>query len=267
MAEKTTSAGQLHKIISRAYKKPSNHKTIEVWSDLLNSVGANPMSVSKKFSELITLFDNVKRDFNFLDESYRQIGLDALSNIQSPIIYHGLRTIWDEIKKEINESDIHLIKMCDGMLQNQGVCQNLIEGDKVSELLEQVNELINDFRDSELPNELKSQLIKELIKIQTALYDFDIKGEANLQKVCQEVTGDIIANSSQNPKLYKKFIQPVQKVINTVVVIGGLMTTADLSIKYRPVLTAQIVRFIESLPDEPTENQALLEGATDPLKR
>ena len=46
--------------------------------------------------------------------------------------------------------------------------------------------------------------------------------------------------------------------------IGGLITTVDLSIKYQPVLAAQIVTFIESLPDEAVIDQPLLEGVTDP---
>lgn len=107
-------------------------------------------------------------------------------------------------------------------------------------------------------------MIKELIKIQIALNDFDVKGEANLQKVCIEVTGSVLNKSSQDPKLYKKCLKYVQKVVNTAVMIGGLMTTADLSIKYQPVLATQIVNFIESLPDEPVIDQPLLEASPDP---
>lgn len=55
----------------------------------------------------------------------------------------------------------------------------------------------------------------------------------------------------------------MQKVINTAVVIGGLMTTVDLSLKYQPLLTAQIVSFIKNLPDE-TIDQPLLEGVRNP---
>ncbi|MEM8717760.1 MAG: hypothetical protein AAGE84_00430 [Cyanobacteria bacterium P01_G01_bin.39] len=262
MTDKTTSAGQLHAILDQAYSMTTNKTAFDIWSGILKTEDTNKHTVTRKLCELITLFEIVRRDFDFLDNSLSQIGLDALSNIQTCIINHGLKTSWYQIKKEINKSDIDIIKMCDALLTSQGIGQNSLNQDQIAELIKQVNDLIAEFRASELPSELKFELIQELIKIQTALYNFDVTGESKLQQVCQEVYGDIIAKSSQNPKLYQKFIQPVQKLINTAVMIGGLMTTADLSLKYQPILTAQIVNFIKSLPDE-TVDQPLLEGVSD----
>lgn len=189
MTEKITSAGRLYTILDQAYD------TTASWLEVLKAENGKH-SVISKLSELMTLFNIVRRDFDFLDDSLRQIGLDALSNIQTSIVNCGLNENWYEITNEINESDISLIKMCDALLISKGFGQNSLTQDQVAELTKQVNDLITEFRAAELPSELKFELIQELIKIQTALYNFDITGESKLQQACQEVYGDIITKSS-----------------------------------------------------------------------
>ncbi|PSB06763.1 hypothetical protein C7B62_21955 [Pleurocapsa sp. CCALA 161] len=73
------------------------------------------------------------------------------------------------------------------MLRSQGIAQNNIAKEEISSLLDEVNNLIEEFYTSSLPNNFKLDLIGELIKLRDALINFDIRGEVHLQNVCNEI--------------------------------------------------------------------------------
>lgn len=264
MAEKTTSAGQLYEILVNAYAQSDNTRTMDVWNTVLQPESYNQLYVTKKLGELINLFDLVKKDFQLLDSPFNEIGLNALFSIQSPILNHGLITTWGKIKNEINSQAVSNIKLCEGILLAKKVCQDIIDREKINLLIEQVSNLIEEFRTSNLPDELKFELINELVKIQTALLEFDIKGEANIQKVCNEVLGDITTKSSMNPSLFKKFLDSdVVKVVGLVSSIvtlnGGFVQPPN---KYQSLLENAVITYIKTLPDE-SAKQARIEGFSD----
>lgn len=267
MTEKTSSVGQLYKVLSKVYKYRTERATLSAWSKILNAEKASEQKVSEKLAELFALFHDARKDILQLDPPYKEIAIATISELQYYIIKHGLNTTWKPLLEKLNQTTLRNLKIYDQLLIERGEYQEILSKEKPKELLEQVENLIQELYESNLPDKFKADLIRELNKIRMALITFDITGECHLQKICYEVQASIVNKASRQPTLFKEFKQSVQKVVSTAVTIGGLMTTYDLSIKYQPMLTENIMNLIENIADEINNNDPLtLEAASEPQK-
>jgi hypothetical protein len=250
MTGTVSSAGQLYNIIKEALSQDPDKTTLQVWAEVLKVDNVDYESVSNKLAELFGLFNDAKQDILQLEQVSSEIGISAISRIQTSIIRYGLDFSWSDIKNQISKEILDNIKLCDNLLRSQGIAQNNIAKEEIPKLLDEVVNLIKELYDSSLPNNFKLDLIGELIKLKDALINFNIRGEVNLQKVCNEIIGDIITKSSKNPDLFKNYKQFVQKALSIVITIGGLMTPFDLAAKYQPLLTDKIIDLIEDVSHE-----------------
>ena len=160
-----------------------------------------------------------------------------------------------------------VLNLCNELLKAKNYSFKKVSDTQLEDLKEKIRNLIDNFLDSDLPRDLKLDLIVELRKIEDALINFHISGEARLKQVCNEVQASIINKASEKPKVFKQFINPVRKVVSIAVTIGGLMTTYDLSDKYQPILAEQIINLIENQNlSEGTDNEQLkLEAGSEPI--
>jgi hypothetical protein len=264
MTETVSSAGQLYNIIKEALSQDPDKLAVQVWAEVLKVDNVDYEPVSNKLAQLIGLFNDTEQDILQLEQSYVDIGTSAISKIRSIIIRYGLEHKWGIIKNKIPEETLNNIKLCDGLLRNQGIAQNNISKEEILKLLGEVDNLIKELYDSSLPNNFKLDLIGELIKLRDALINFDIRGEVHLQHVCNETISSINIKARKNPEEFKKFNLLVKKVVSVVIMIGGLMTPFDLSAKYLPLLTDNIINLIENILDESDDSQLLLEPGSDP---
>lgn len=266
MTEKTSSVGQLCKVLNKACKYEKETYTLNAWAKILDAEKIDEQKVSDKLAELFALFYDARREILLLNQPYKEIAIETISEIQHNIIKHGLSTSWKPLLEKLNQTTIRNLKIYNHLLIEQGEYQKVLSEEKLKELSDKVESLIQELQESDLPDAFKLDLIKELIKIKTALITFDITGELHLQKICYEVQASIVDKASHQPKLFKEFKQSVQKVVSTAVTIGGLMTTYDLSIKYQPMLTENIMNLIENMTDEIDNEQLELEAASEPQK-
>lgn len=263
MTGTVSSAGQLYNIIKEALSQDPETPTLQVWAKVLKVDNVDYEPVSNKLAELFGLFNDTKQDILQLEPDYVDIGVSAISKIQNIIIKYGLDNIWAVIRNNITVDTLQNIKLCDGLLRKQGIAQNNIAREEIPKLLDEVDNLIKEFYESSLPNNFKLDLIGELIKLRDALINFDIRGEVHLQQVCNEINSDIITKCSKNSELFKEYKQFAQKAISIVVTIGGLMTPFDLSAKYLPLLTDNMINLIENILDESEDSQSELEAGSD----
>jgi len=266
MTAKINSVDQLCKILYRIINSTVNpNGGVRVgWSDVFRVKGDTHEEILNKIIELISLFSLVKEDLSRLGNPYSEIGIEIVSKIETHIVGTGLCTNWLTFKSGINPESLKTLTLCSAVLTERGVCKSTLSEDNLAQLLQQIEDLIVRFQNSDLPNNFKLDLIDELFKIKKALINFDVTGEAQLQRVCNEVQGSIINKASQQPALFKEFKDSVKKVVSTAVTIGGLMTTYDLSIKYQPALTESIMNLIENLPELADEDLPKLEAGNKP---
>ncbi|MFM2314618.1 MAG: hypothetical protein RLZZ04_3894 [Cyanobacteriota bacterium] len=263
MTETVSSAGQLYNIIKEALSQDPDKQALHVWAEVLKVDNVDYEPVSNKLAELFGLFNDAKQDILQLEQVSSEIGISAISKIQTSIIRYGLDFQWSHINNQISEGILNNIKLCDNLLRSQGIAQNNIVKEEIPKLLDKVDNLIKEFDTSSLPNNFKLDLIGELSKLRDALINFDIRGEVHLQHICNEIVSDIITKNSTNPELFKKFQPFVQKTLSIVITIGGLMSTVDLSAKYLPSLTDNIINLIENISDESDDSQSLLKSSPD----
>lgn len=260
----TTSTAKTYKIIEEILSYSKRDTSLAIWSNIFE-IEEDKQLILDKLDELYMLIYKAKEEIRSLANPYNISGIKAINKIQQAIWWNNnLENSVRNIRREIKEDTINILKVCDSRLIEKGYTRKIIDNARQRELLESIKSLIEEFHDSNLPNDFKLELIRDLLKIQNALINFNITGEGYLNQVCNEVIGNIVTKASQKPKLFKQFGQSVQKVLNVTVFIGGLMTTYDLSVKYGLMLADEITNIIENLPDETDYNQQQLEAVYQP---
>ena len=261
MVEKITSVGQVHNIIQEALDI-GEVKSIDVWAYVFDTDKWN-QKIIVGVTQLFVLFGKAKEELSYLEDYQNKQGLDVLNRIEKNI-FNTLHGDWNSFKVNTNQDMLGVLSLCNELLKTKKYSFKEISDTQLEKLKEQIRNLIDDFLNSDLPRDLKLDLIIELRKIEDALLNFYISGEARLKQVCNEVQASIINKASEKPKVFKQFISSVRKVVSTAVTIGGLMTTYDLSVKYQPLLADQIINLIENMPDEADNIQLELEAISKP---
>lgn len=266
MTETVSSAGQLYNIIEEALSQDPETRTLEVWAKVLKASNLDYELVSNKLAELFGLFNDTRQDILQLEQVSSEIGISAISKIQTSIIRYGLDFPWSHIKNQIPKETLDNIKLCDNLLRSQGIAQNNLAKEELPRLLDEVDNLLKELSDSSLPNNFKLDLIGELIKLRNALINFDIRGEVHLQKICNETISSISIKACKNNEEFTRNEPIVTKVIKVLITIGGLMTTYDYSAKYLPLLIDRITDPMEKISDASENLQLKLEAGFEPKK-
>jgi hypothetical protein len=259
MTETVSSAGQLYNIIKEALSQDPDKTTLQVWAEVLKVDNVDYESVSNKLAELFGLFNDAKQDILQLEQVSSEIGISAISKIQTSIIRYGLDFSWSHIKNQISKEILDNIKLCDNLLRSQGIAQNNIAKEEIPKFLNEVDNLIEELYDSSLPNNFKLDLIGELIKLRDALINFDIRGEVHLQHVCNETISSIHIKARKNPEVFKKSNLSVKKVVSLVIMIGEFMNPFALAAEYLPLLT-------DNISHTPDNSKLELEAGSEPEK-
>lgn len=274
MAETVSSAKQLYNILEAAKKQNIDQPAYQVWATILNSKSKSANDVTDKFIQLIALFNDTQQDIIQLDEPYKSKGLKALSKIQHAITFNGLGYSWSKTSLLIKEDTLDNIAFCAGLIEQKGKGQKVLSTEQSQELLNKVRDLIDKFQASELPNDIKLDLIGELRKIENALINLDIRGECHLEKTCNEAIGKVLSKNLENSEQYQKFKDRVKEFLVFVGLIGSCITTVEKVDKYLPLIICNIPDIvIESTntkmlksSNEPKQITATLEEKSDNSK-
>jgi hypothetical protein len=257
---KTSSATRLYTILNNALKQGSEQPVTEVWATVLGATSNKQQDVSEKLSELIGLINDVKIDIRQLelDDTRKNQYLQSISRIQSVIIGKGLTDLkWATIQGLITEDNVVIISALGHVMESGRVGQISVSQQQTQSLLEKVQSLIQEFRNSELPDDIKLDLIKELRKIEDALINFEIRGEINLKKVSDAVYGEILIKLVRIPEQYR---MKAGKVLELTLILSALVGAVEKT-HYLPDLLNNSQQVIEDISISKINN--ILEGSDE----
>ncbi|ATP40127.1 hypothetical protein CSE16_08720 [Solibacillus sp. R5-41] len=107
-----------------------------------------------------------------------------------------------------------------------------IDSNTVSELQNEIEELIKNISESNLPAEAKALLINNLSSIKVSLYQYTLFGEQELQKALEKTIGSIFVNNSTLTEIsddqnVSRFFGIIDK-LNSVLELGNSVTDTVL---------------------------------------
>jgi hypothetical protein len=198
MSSKTSSATQLVKLLKEAIEIEGTSSPVKnVWMQVL---GANQDDFTEKLSLLFELFNDVRTEARSLQDYNHEKYIDSTSRIQSvlmKIMYS--KDLWVNVKAGIDYRDVSMIEGCGDVIKSLSKGFVEISQDELSDLKQQIHELIDKISVSEIKQEVKSQIISNLRKIEDAILNYSIRGTAGIAKTSDESFGSILHISHEYP--------------------------------------------------------------------
>lgn len=221
-------AFKLHSIIEKAYiAAPSfgkkRYKT--VWAEVFNVDENDLISLMNNIIGMINLYNETLKLIEQHERLNTEKNLKFMKNIETAILTVDIEGNADNFS---NNMDRETITALSYIAENLSFAYDLNEGkvdnEKVDEILDEVNDLIQSISDSLLPKDVQDILINNLILIKEALYRYRFLGEAELRKALEQTIGSIALNKSiidenQDDNIYPRFGDVIGKT-SSLITIG-----------------------------------------------
>lgn len=189
---------KLHKLLNTAYGYIEAYEVnspIDVWSTVFNVDSNDSISLTKNLVGMMDLYNqtqkliqqnerlNTSRNQAFIN----QIGVSLSSIIFEENIYKFKNTLTSEIL-----TALEFISEIIGYTFNLNESQ--IDNQKVSEILQEISDLIYSITESPLPQDVQEILTRNLLLIKEALERYIHLGEGELRKALEQTIGSIALN-------------------------------------------------------------------------
>lgn len=225
MSDITTSGKKLYSILKEAWDEDGNKHTVKVWAKVLGADASSIADLSIKIGQLIVLLNDVRNDINSLEINNFDKFLKPIDKIQiffltNQIFHHN----WVDIKGQITEETLDLIDACGDLLAAKSKGFREISPTELEKLQQEIRNLQDEIRDSDIDKETKMFLINELRKIEELILNYRIRGSSGLAKVSEEVSGGILIKWFQMPEKAKVL---AGKVINLAIKTNSMISVAE----------------------------------------
>lgn len=157
----------------------------------------------------------------------------ALHSIQQAFSSLDFNDSVYQFKNYISEATLVALSYIADSIDDHFNFSNLnIDSNTVSELQNEIEELIKNISESNLPAEAKALLINNLSSIKVSLYQYILFGEQELQKALEKTIGSIFVNNSTLTEIsddqnVSRFFGIIDK-LNSVLELGGSVTDTVL---------------------------------------
>ncbi len=225
MSDITSSGKKLYSILKEAWDEDGNKHTVKVWAKVLGADASNLADLSIKIGQLIVLLNDVRNDINSLDITNFDKFIKPIDKIQifflSNQIFHQN---WLDIKGQITEETLDLIDACGDLLAAQSKGVRELSPTELEKLQQEIRNLQDEIRDSDIEKETKIFLINELRKIEELILHYRIRGSSGLAKVSEEVSGGIFIKWVE---LSEKAREVAGKVMNFAIKTNSMISVAE----------------------------------------
>lgn len=225
MTESISSGKKLYNLLKQAWDEDEKQPTKHVWAKVLGVNPRDTFDVSDKLSNLFELFNDVRDDIQGIDINRPEKYLNALSKIQYILMCNNLMTTtWGSIKPDIGEETLDLIDSCGDLIisNTQGLYE--ISPEQLEGVQQQIRDLQDEIRNSEIDKETKVFLTNELRKIEDAILNYQIRGSSGLDKISNQVTGGIMFKL---PQMRQKAQEMGKQVIDVALKVNGIITLSE----------------------------------------
>jgi gas vesicle protein len=225
MSDITSSGKKLYSILKEAWNEDGKKHIVNVWVKVLGADASNVADISIKLGQLIVLLDEVRDDIKDLEISNIQKFVNALNKIQIFLLTNQILSVeWGTIKGQITEETLDLIDACGDLLAAQTKGFRELSPIELEELQQEIRNLQDEIRDSDIEKETKIFLINELRKIEELILNYRIRGSSGLAKVSKEVSGGILIKWFQ---MSEKAKEVAGKVINVAIKTNSMINVAE----------------------------------------
>lgn len=195
MIDDTNPAGRLHKILAKIKTKPDTTKVIDAWSEVIGCE-ATEVEVTRAVVALYMLSQEVQSLIKMNSSINEELYLKSFTRLERAFFPLNLNTNISNVKNQLTEEALTRLQFCAEEL-SKSYAEDFIDNSELEKILDLVNELYEQTRQSSMPDKLKLALLEELERVKHAIALYSIKGAKGIKESLQSLLGMAITNHDE----------------------------------------------------------------------
>ncbi|UUA72424.1 hypothetical protein [Cellvibrio sp. QJXJ] len=262
-------AARLLTILEQGIELQNEMGCRKAWCQLLNvPKGENAMlmgRIGKVMSLSTDIIENLKNIGDVKIDRY----LHWVEPLETAFINSNLNSPWSTFKSHINVHVINYLSMTSDLLSHKNA-ESIISEPSLDSILLNTRALIDEVRDSNLPDHIKKFMIKQLHEICLAVEEHSICGSESVSRAVNAAFGygvlhaDSVELAKSDP-IAKKFWQQMANVALIVSISTGIQQLAPPIMKLLPEINFEesCIENNSQVQPEHTQRRASTENASN----
>ncbi len=231
-------ASRLYEFLDVARRRPSGESARTVWCHVFNIPNPdNEESLFQVLEHLVALrnlFEEVERSLRQIPDVNESLFIDPVIRMSRVIDLNGLHKDWISYQNRISGTDMHSLTFCGDLLSRHSELQETeIPQGEIEEILNDLNALYESIAASELPKNLKTQLLDLIRDMWNSIHEYRVRGASALHDALEKSVGVLAVNREAMEE--NNASEDVQMLGRILIKIDKLYTFAK---KTRPLLEA-----------------------------
>ncbi len=252
MANNINSASRLKNLFSKVLNRP-NKKVDEIWAEVFK---ISEQDLTKRIIQVSTCLTQMYDEIELVREQMAKTKFSPnlfnpmLDQANSIVAIQNLTGSWDAYKTRITPELILSLGFCSEILETD---DNGISEEQIKEILNLLNPLEEQLKNSQLSPHTKIIIKKHLEKIKEAISSYPIVGAKGFNEVMQSAYGEVVDNFSvfeeaKDTKEIKGLVKVWKKLKEYIDCASTLDKGASLAYKFGDK-TNKAVEYFQTLLD------------------
>ncbi len=215
-------AARLLSILERGKTKTSTSKCRVVWEELLEVTGDSPLLMARlgKVMELSRLtITSLQEEF----PGQGNMWTHWESQVNAAFMVQNMHANWDSFINNIDDHTITYLRMASSLLQAKANTKLIADADLAS-VREALNEILVEVLVTDLPDEVKKYVVRNLRKILDSIDEYKLTGALPLLDAVETILGHAAVD-----KQYKTFLTDTclgKRLLDTLASMANVVTIA-----------------------------------------
>ncbi|WP_367899798.1 hypothetical protein [Bacillus pseudomycoides] len=192
-------AHKLHILLDEAYndcKNTSNTSFKKTWSKVFRIAPNDTSALMTSMSSMLNLFLTTKEYVKKNDRLNNNKNLKFLTKIEIALSSMNFEGSMEHFKHHIdNETLTALSYIGESMYFIYDLHESQINGEEIRDLIHEIDNLIENITNSNLPENVKTLLFNNLNSIRTSLITYKISGVEGMQTALEQTIGSLFINN------------------------------------------------------------------------
>ncbi|WP_372599337.1 hypothetical protein [Amphritea sp.] len=223
-------AARLLSILEKGLEYRDGHNCREVWCELLNVKAGDNATLMGRIGKVMSLSTDIVESLNNIGGVKVERYLHWVDPVERAFIQNNLNGQWKGFREQINSHVINYLSMTSDLLSHK-YPQPILEEGSLNSILKNSRELIDEVRQSDLPENIKEFMIKQLHRICLAVEEHSISGSESVSSAVESAFGYGVLHAeaveaAKSNLVAKKFWQNMANIALVVSISTGVQQLA-----------------------------------------
>ena len=236
---KNNPAGRLYDLLRAAQKHPAKEPARNAWAKVFSLEPTDTGALLKMLADLIGLVSQTRSSIERLEDVDHALYLKPFKKLETFFSQVNLDAQWAQWQGQLDEPTLYGLQFAADKLSRNAGSTSISEKD-IESLRAELEQLVSNVLESELPQELKALFLRNLESVRHALLVYRIRGIDGLEQELERAVGSLLLNKHQIPPkgdksvsrtFWEQFFLVIDRINKAVTLCRGTSELAGPAIK------------------------------------